>query len=133
MNPEEMQAQQDDMTADEAAASLSFATNLSQQMMPKMAPEAPESQEMGDMMGDNGQMADSTIEEQKEPEKPALDENSIRSIVQEELKKKEPEEPKEEDNKEEEMMMGHMEDLKKEVKETIKSEIKKALKDALAE
>lgn len=128
MNPEEMQAPQDDMSADEAAASLSFATNLSQQMMPKMAPEAPESQEIAPEMGEEPMMAEMPMEAEKEPEAPVLDENSIRSIVQEELKKKEPEE---EDTEEEEMMMGHMEDLKKEVKETIKSEIKKALKDAI--
>lgn len=49
MNPDQMSSQMPaEMTPDEAAASLAFATHLSEQMMPRPqieAPEAPQSSE----------------------------------------------------------------------------------------
>ena len=45
MNPEELQPPQSTMTGDQSAAALSFATMLSEGLMPKAMPEAPQEPE----------------------------------------------------------------------------------------
>lgn len=111
-----------DMTPDEAAASLSFATMLSEQMMPQeteeMAMEGQQGAEMAPQEAIPQEMAPAQVEPEPAPAEP---------IIEEETEKDKFETM-------ETSLSTKLADFRDEVKDTIKNEmegIKKALEKAL--
>ena len=112
--PQELNQDPNQKDADISAATLSFATNLSQQMMPK----APQPQETG-ATSDSNQKGEEIPVEQKEETS-----ETTKDTYKEEMGTK----MAEVDDK--------IENLRKEIKETIKEEIstiKESIKEALEE
>ena len=78
MPHENNQAQQPNMTPDEAAASLAFATMLSEQMMPKDAPEAPATPETAPGQEEALNLEEMPVEEEMPEEKPEKEDTETR-------------------------------------------------------
>ena len=100
MNPNEMQAQPEDLTPDQSAASLALATRLSEGLMPR-GPQEPEMAQ-GEEMGK--EMMNPVSEPEAEPMEPEMEEI------------------------EEEHMKNPMEKLSKELSE-FKGEMKQLIED----
>lgn len=119
-----------DITPDEAAASLAFVTNLSQQMMP----QAPMEQESAPTQEETP-LRDKYAPQEETSESPELDGikseiSALRGEIQEALK----EEDSEPEMSKNEPKEDNLEDFKGEVKGFIESkfdDLTKALKDAL--